>query len=83
MSSGGNDASQSKTTEAHSDDVAVDAFAEAMKAKLAVSRAKGRGGWEACPEDRLLDMLRHHIGKGDMRDVGCIAMMIHLNRGRR
>lgn len=71
-----------QTTLIHSDDLAVDAFAQAMKAKMAASRAKGRDGWETCPEDYLLAMLQHHVHKGDMRDVGCIAMMIHLNRER-
>jgi hypothetical protein len=64
----------------HSDDLAVDRFAAAMKAKLAVSRAKGRGGWETCPVPDLLAMLREHVAKGDMRDVANLAMMIHLNR---
>ena len=68
------------TTISHSDDLAVEEFAAAMKAKLAAGRAKGRGGWEACPEARLLNMLHEHVGKGDMRDVAIIAMMIHLNR---
>lgn len=30
----------------HSDDLAVDCFAASMKAKLAKSREKGRGGWD-------------------------------------
>jgi hypothetical protein len=51
-----------------------------MKAKMAAARAKGRGGWQDCSEGDLLDMLRHHVRKGDMRDVANIAMMIHLNR---
>lgn len=74
-----------RTTSAplHSDDLAVDRFAAAMKEKLALSRAKGRGGWEEAYEPFLLDMLYDHFAKGDMRDVANIAMMIHLNRERR
>ncbi|KAK6697022.1 hypothetical protein SNK04_013764 [Fusarium graminearum] len=32
--------------EQHPDDIAVGAFAAAMKVKMAEARAKGRGGWE-------------------------------------
>ena len=67
----------------HADDVAVDRFAEAMKAKMAASRAKGRGGWErteVCPQGSLQRMLLEHIAKGDPVDVGNFAMMI-FNRG--
>lgn len=67
-------------TETHSDDLAVDQFAVAMKEKLAIARAKGRGGWQECPESHLVEMLREHVAKGDMRDVANIAMMIYLNR---
>jgi hypothetical protein len=71
---------QTETTIPHTDDVAVDRFAWRMKLKLAEARAKGRGGWERCPEADLMAMLRDHIDKGDMRDVANLAMMIHLNR---
>lgn len=64
----------------HPDDAAVDAFATTLKAKMAASRDKGRGGWQTCPVEYLMDMLREHVEKGDMRDVACIAMMIHHNR---
>lgn len=56
---------------AHADDAAVDALAEAMKAKLAKQRARGYGGWDT-PEftqQRLSDMLRGHVDKGDPVDV--------------
>ena len=69
-----------ETAAVHTDDVAVDRFAAMMKEKLAIARAKGRGGWETCYEEELLEMLDHHVLKGDMRDVANIAMMIHLNR---
>ena len=65
---------------AHPDDTAVDAFAEAMKAKLAEARAKGRGGWQDkddCPQQRLSDMLRAHVEKGDPRDVANFCMFLH------
>lgn len=50
---------------------------EHMAAKLALSRAKGRGGWHT-PEcsDYLYKMLREHVEKGDMVDVLNIAGMI-------
>jgi hypothetical protein len=67
-------------TTVHADDLAVDRFAAMMKDKLSAARAKGRGGWETCPEGHLLEMLYDHTLKGDMRDVANIAMMIHLNR---
>lgn len=64
----------------HPDDAAVDAFAAAMKAKLAEARAKGRGGWQDkndCPQQRLSDMLRAHVQKGDPRDVANFCMFLH------
>lgn len=64
----------------HPDDLAVDRFAVAMKAKMALSRAKGRSGWEneeVCSADRLRTMMRDHINKGDAVDVGNFAMMLH------
>ena len=66
--------------DAHPDDAAVDRFAAAMKAKLADARAKGRGGWQDkddCPQQRLSDMLRAHVEKGDPRDVANFAMFLH------
>ena len=57
------------TTTPHTDDVAVDRFAWRMKQKMAEARAKGRGGWETCPEPYLLAMLRDHVDKGDMRGL--------------
>ncbi|WP_340571708.1 hypothetical protein [Stenotrophomonas sp. G106K1] len=66
--------------EQHPDDLAVDAFAAAMKAKMAEARAKGRGGWEdpaQCSADDLSRMLREHVEKGDPRDVANFCMMLH------
>lgn len=65
---------------AHPDDAAVDAFAGAMKEKLVAARAKGRGGWdgdEPGMQQRLSNMLRAHVEKGDPRDVANFAMFLH------
>lgn len=62
----------------HADDRAVDRFAEIMKGKLALARAKGRGGWQACSPDMLSAMLREHVAKGDPVDVANFAMMLAL-----
>lgn len=65
----------------HPDDVAVDRFAAAMKAKLADARAKGRGGWEeAGIQLHLSDLLRGHVEKGDPRDVANFCCFL-WNRG--
>ncbi|KAK6697723.1 hypothetical protein SNK04_013818 [Fusarium graminearum] len=66
--------------EQHPDDIAVGAFAAAMKVKMAEARAKGRGGWEdpaQCTADDLSRMLRDHVEKGDPRDVANFCMMLH------
>lgn len=63
------------------DPVDIDAVlqaAVAMADKMAVSRAKGRGGWydpSRCERSFLLAGLLGHIGKGDMVDVMNFAMM--------
>jgi hypothetical protein len=65
---------------AHPDDIAIDKFAAAMKAKMAKQRAKGYSGWDdsaQCPTERLQTMLNEHIGKGDPVDVGNFSMMLH------
>lgn len=71
--------------EGHPDDLAVDRFAAAMKAKLAKKRAEGRGGWDRkdeCSAEDLSYMLVQHLWKGDPLDVGNLAMMLH-QRGER
>lgn len=68
----------------HPDDLAVDRFAEAMKAKMAKKRAHGRGGWDnpdECSIAFLSTLLRTHIAKGDPVDVGNFSMMIHQRGG--
>ena len=65
--------------EALIDEAGVDTFATAMKTKLAKKRSEGRGGWAhptECSQDALLGMLKKHIDKGDMVDIGNLAMMI-------
>jgi hypothetical protein len=72
-------------SEQHSDDIAVDRFAAAMKTKLAEKRGDGRSGWdnpEACSVDDLNYMLIQHLFKGDPIDIGNFAMMIHQRGGR-
>lgn len=65
-----------------SDDAAVDAFAAAMKAKLAKKRADGRGGWQECSSEYLSNLLHEHVSKGDPVDVANLAMMLHQNGQR-
>ena len=62
--------SESTTLPAHRDDAAVDALAALMKAKLAKQRDKGYGGWDTdCTRERLSELLRGHVDKGDPVDV--------------
>jgi len=64
----------------HPDDLAVDRFASAMRAKMAKSRAKGRSGWEnplQCSGHDLAAMLVQHVEKGDPVDVANFCMMLH------
>jgi len=64
----------------HPDNVAVDRFAQAMKAKLAEAREKGRSGWETCPPEELSRMLREHVEKGDTRDVANFCAFLWSRR---
>lgn len=65
--------------EQHQDDIAVDLFADAMKAKLAKKRIEGRSGWQSMSAEDLSKLLHQHIAKGDPLDVANIAMMLHQN----
>lgn len=59
-----------QAVEPHPDDVAVDSLAALMKAKLAKQRDKGYGGWDTdCTRERLSELLRAHVEKGDPVDV--------------
>ncbi|HEM8535008.1 TPA: hypothetical protein U2Q23_001092 [Burkholderia multivorans] len=49
-----------------------------MKHKLALARAKGRGGWETCSPADLSRMLREHVEKGDPRDVANFCVNSNL-----
>jgi len=77
------DTTRPPQTERHQDNAAVDRFADAMKAKLAASRAKGRGGWDdpnVCTVEFLAKLLVEHLGKGNagtFEDVANFAMMLH------
>lgn len=60
----------------HLDEIAVYEFADAMVAKMAEARAKGRSGWQECDPVDLSTMLREHVEKGDPRDVANFCMML-------
>jgi hypothetical protein len=67
----------------HPDQLAVRKFAFAMEAKMAVSRGRGRSGWDdpkECPISALRGMLLEHLPKGDPVDVANFCMML-WNRG--
>lgn len=71
---------------AHPDDRAVDAFAAAMKAKLAEARAKGRGGWDdpnRCEVRYLADLLIEQVTRRDADpiDIANLAMFVHARAG--
>lgn len=63
--------------DATADEVAVDAFVRAMKAKLARKRSERWGGWQARSEAELWAMLRECVERGDPVDVANYAMMIY------
>jgi len=68
--------------EADEDNKAVDAFAAALKRKLAKKRKDGRHGWKTCAPDDLAVMLVEHVEKGDAIDIGNFAMMLWHVQGR-
>lgn len=54
----------------HPDNLAVDKLASAMKVKLEKQRSKGYSGWDKdCTQERLSQLLREHLDKGDPVDV--------------
>lgn len=70
---------QQEPAKQHHDDFAVDLFATTMKAKMAASREKGRGGWDRpdeCDVKDLAAMLVQHVEKGDPVDIANFCMMI-------
>ncbi len=61
------------------DDRGVINFGYAMACKLRSKRNEGKRGWHdphQCSIRRLRKMLREHIEKGDMVDIGNFAMMV-------
>jgi hypothetical protein len=66
----------------HADDEDICEFAQAMSKKMAKKRVEGHNGWQTCSTAVLLRMLRQHVDKGDMVDVGNLAMMIYCNMKR-
>lgn len=72
-----------RTEPARCDNAAVAAFSVAMRAKLAASREKGKGGWQdpaQCTVEYLAKLLVTAVLKGDPVDVGNFAMMLHQRR---
>ena len=67
----------------HPDDLAIDRFAEAMKAKMRRSREeKRRNGWQTASAAHLTYLMVEHLEKGDPVDVANFAMMLHQNGQR-
>lgn len=64
------------STDAHSDDEAVDAFAVTMKQKLARAREAGRAGWQTCSQRDLSSRLHEHVVKGEPVDVANFCMFL-------
>jgi len=66
--------------EQHPDEIAVDRFAAAMKAKLKWEREqRNRSGWQAMSAADLSRILYEHLPKGDPVDVANLSMMLHQN----
>lgn len=56
----------------------VTLFATLMAAKMRKKSKEGARGWRKAQLPMLQQMLRDHVGKGDMVDVAIMAMMIHF-----
>jgi hypothetical protein len=68
----------------HTDDLAVDRFARAMRKKLTEKRIEGYSGWDypyRFPISRLKKRLADQVAKGNMVNIANFAMMI-WNRER-
>lgn len=64
-------------TDAHPDDLAIDRFAEELKAKMRKNRDRGRSGWENSDwMDACKSFLVSHLAKGDPRDIAIYAMFL-------
>lgn len=61
----------------HPDDEAVDAFAAAMRERMATKREEGVDGWQERNPLYLSEQLLGALGKGSAVDVADWAMMLH------
>lgn len=64
----------------HDDDETVYSFADAMSAKMAKSREKGRDGWRGCDPQVLANQFISHMAKGNagnFQDLAIFAMMLY------
>jgi len=61
----------------HTDDDAVNNFANAMRQRMTDKRAEGKAGWEQRDTDELGLQLLRSIADGDPIDIGNYAMMLH------
>lgn len=68
----------------HPDDIAVDAFAVAMKIKLAEKRTEGRSGWQdlSWKASEISWQIRSHVDKGDPVDVANYCMFLSARAER-
>lgn len=65
----------------HTDDMAVNEFADRMKAKLKKKRDEGREGWEGCSSYDLSVMFCKHLNKnnkGNLIDLANFLMMLEM-----
>lgn len=61
------------------EDKAIDAFAQAMKNKMALKREQGESGWndkDLCTDEFLAQLLVKQLSKGDPVDIANFAMML-------
>lgn len=64
----------------HTDDFAVDAFANSLKEKMTKKRVEGASGWSSrslCGDEKLLDLFQSQLISGDVVDLGNYLMMLH------
>lgn len=66
-------------SDGHSDDIAVDRFAAAIKSEMAAQRARGRGGWDdpaQCHVQDLAASMVRQIDNGNILAASAYAMML-------
>lgn len=67
----------------HVDDAAVDGLAVAQKIELEHKRGQGYGGWDTdCTQQRLSDLLRRAVQKGDPVAVANFCAFLHARKER-